>query len=157
MPWHLIISADNPVFSHRNVAALAPVMTRAAERSAARLAAGLGRGVDVFAEMVAATFEVISDVTFSDGEGFDRAAVHRAARLARDLYGAALPPEWDRRDPSDGWFRRRLLARDAWGRPTNFPLQQAFYIRSHWLRMPPAMLGRHLWTKWRKQRVKSID
>lgn len=86
-----------------------------------------------------------------------RAPVHRAARLARDLYGAALPPEWDRRDPSDGWFRRRLLARDAWGRPTNFPLQQAFYIRSHWLRMPPAMLGRHLWTKWRKQRVKSID
>lgn len=23
------------------------------------------------------------------------------------------------------------------------------YIRSHWLRMPPIMLARHLWTKWR--------
>jgi hypothetical protein len=23
----------------------------------------------------------------------------------------------------------------------------AFYVRSHWLRMPPGMLARHLWTK----------
>lgn len=71
-----------PVFSHRNVAALAPVMTAAAERSSARLAALAGSGgeraADMFSEMVAATFEVISDVTFSGGEGFDRGAVHRA-------------------------------------------------------------------------------
>jgi cytochrome P450 len=67
-----------PVFSHRNVAALAPVMTAAAERSSARVAASHGRGADMFAEMVAATFEVISDVTFSGGESFDRGAVHRA-------------------------------------------------------------------------------
>ena len=79
-----------------------------------------------------------------------RAPVHRAARLARDLYGATLPPGWDRREPGDGWFVRRLLARDDWGRPTHFALQQAFYIRSHWLRMPPVMLAKHLWTKWRK-------
>lgn len=76
--------------------------------------------------------------------------VHRAARLARDLYGAVLPSGWDRHDPGDIWYRRRLLARDDWGRSTAFLLQQAFYIRSHWLRMPPAMLARHLWTKWRK-------
>ncbi len=50
-----------------------------------------------------------------------RAPVQRAARLARDLYGAA-----------------------------RCTLQQAFYIRSHWLRMPPVMLAKHLWTKWRK-------
>lgn len=80
-----------------------------------------------------------------------RAAVHRAARLARDLYGAELPAGWDRRDAGDIRYRRRLLARDDWGRPTNFPLQQAFYIRSHWLRMPPLMLVKHLWTKWRKR------
>ena len=68
-----------PVFSHRNIAALAPVMTAAAERSVARLsAAPAGRAVDLFDEMVTATFEVISDVTFSGGEGFDRAAVHKA-------------------------------------------------------------------------------
>lgn len=78
------------------------------------------------------------------------AAVHRAARLARDIYGARLPAGWDRHDPTDIWFRRRLLARDDWGSATHFVLQQAFYIRSHWLRMPPLMLARHLWTKWRK-------
>lgn len=89
-----------PVFSHRNVAALAPVMTAAAERSSARIAAAHGRAADLFEEMVAATFEVISDVTFSGGEGFDRKAVHRAiesyiAQTARvsllDIMGA---PTW---------------------------------------------------------------
>jgi cytochrome P450 len=67
-----------PVFSHRNVAALGPVMTAAAERSAARLAAAAGGVADLFDEMVTATFEVIADVTFSDGSGFDRGAIHRA-------------------------------------------------------------------------------
>ncbi|MDZ3831075.1 MAG: nucleotidyltransferase family protein [Sphingopyxis sp.] len=78
-------------------------------------------------------------------------AVHRAARLARDVYGAQLSGCWDRHDPGDRWFVRRLMARDDWGRPTQFLMQQAFYIRSHWLRMPPLMLARHLWTKWRKR------
>lgn len=79
-----------------------------------------------------------------------QSAVHRAARLSRDLYGAVLPSGWDRRDPADAWFRRRLFARDDWGRVTEPALERAFYIRSHWLRMPPAMLAKHLWTKWRK-------
>jgi cytochrome P450 len=67
-----------PVFSHRNIHNLGPIMTAAAGRSCARLEASVGRGADLFDEMVAATFEVISDVTFSGGEGFDRDAVHRA-------------------------------------------------------------------------------
>lgn len=67
-----------PVFSHRNVAALAPVMTAAAERACARIAHATGRAADLYDEMVTATFEVISDVTFSNGEGFDRASVHKA-------------------------------------------------------------------------------
>ncbi len=73
-----------PVFSHRNIAALAPVMTAAAERAAARFAAAAdspanrGHAIDAFDEMVTATFEVISDVTLSGGEGFDRSAVHKA-------------------------------------------------------------------------------
>ena len=70
--------AAAPVFSHRNIAALSPIMSAAAEASVARLSAVTGRGVDLFAEMVTATFEVISEVTFSDGGGFDRDAVHRA-------------------------------------------------------------------------------
>lgn len=67
-----------PVFTHRNIAALAPVMTTAAERASDRFAAASGRAIDAFDEMVTATFEVISDVTFSGGEGFDRAGVHKA-------------------------------------------------------------------------------
>lgn len=67
-----------PVFSHRNVAALAPVMTAAATRAVARIGGTVGRAVDVFDEMVTATFEVISDVTFSGGGGFDRDAIHRS-------------------------------------------------------------------------------
>ncbi len=70
--------AAAPVFSHRNVAALAPVMTAAAERASARIADAAGRAADLYDEMVTATFEVISDVTFSNGDGFDRGSVHRA-------------------------------------------------------------------------------
>lgn len=70
-----------PVFSHRNVAALAPVMTAAAERASDRIGRAAGRAADLFDEMVTATFEVISDVTFSGGEGFDRSAVHRAIEM----------------------------------------------------------------------------
>lgn len=76
--WMWQRRAAAPVFSMRNVAALAPVMTAAADRACARIAAAQGRAVDVFDEMVTATFEVISDVTFSGGDGFDRAAVHHA-------------------------------------------------------------------------------
>lgn len=69
-----------PVFSHRNVASLAPVMTAAAERAADRVAAvaGTGRAIDMFDAMITTTFEVISDVTFSGGDGFARDSVHRA-------------------------------------------------------------------------------
>lgn len=94
-----------PVFSQRNVAALAPVMTAAADRASARIATAAGRAANLYDEMVAATFEVISDVTFSGGSdvaagGFDRAAVHRAieqyiAQTAKvsvlDIIGA---PPW---------------------------------------------------------------
>lgn len=79
--WHWQRRTAAPVFSHRNVAALAPVMTAAAERASARIAQGVGRAVDAFDEMVTATFEVISDVTFSGGEGFDRDAIHRAIEV----------------------------------------------------------------------------
>ncbi|THD76081.1 cytochrome P450 [Thalassobius vesicularis] len=89
-----------PAFSHRNVTNLGPIMTAAAERSAARIVAAGKRAVNVHEEMVQATFEVISDVTFSGDEGFDRTAVHHAidayiAEAGRvsllDMIGA---PEW---------------------------------------------------------------
>lgn len=83
-------------------------------------------------------------------------SVRRAFRLAHQVYRT---PVKSYRSPivasldkerSDSLFRRRLLARDGWGRPTRRGTRLAFYLRSHWLRMPPAMLARHLWTKWRK-------
>lgn len=75
----------------------------------------------------------------------------RALRLATQLYGTSVceglagPAK-----VTDNLYIRRLLARDGWGRESRQFTRQAFYIRSHWLRMPPLMLARHLWTKWRK-------
>ena len=97
--WRWQRLAATPAFAARNVEALAPVMTAAAEASAARIAAA-AQPFDAYAEMVAATFDVISDVTFSGDEGFDRDAVHHAingyiASTARvsvlDVLGA---PPW---------------------------------------------------------------
>lgn len=77
-------------------------------------------------------------------------AVARALRLAAALFDTPIPPQ-----PGEPLFdvaaRRRLLARDGWGRGTRPATRLAFYVRSHWLRMPPAMLARHLWIKmWRR-------
>ncbi|WP_317057005.1 cytochrome P450 [Roseovarius rhodophyticola] len=66
-----------PVFSHRNVMNLAPIMTAAAERSAERIAAAGDRAVDVAEDMVRTTFDVIAEVTFSGDGMFDSDAVHR--------------------------------------------------------------------------------
>lgn len=76
--WRWQRRAAAPVFSHRNMQALGPMMTRAAEVSAERIAVGRGTPMDMYQEMVRATFEVISDVTFSGDKGFDRGAMHRA-------------------------------------------------------------------------------
>ncbi|PSL13284.1 cytochrome P450 [Shimia abyssi] len=67
-----------PVFSHRNVMNLAPVMSTAAERSADRIGLAGERGIDLLDEMVRTTFDVISDVTFSGQDTFDSDGVHRA-------------------------------------------------------------------------------
>lgn len=82
--------------------------------------------------------------------------VGRALRLANQMFDTPIKGcdspiciRFDER-PGDRWFRRRLTARDGWGRPIRPLTRLVFYVRSHWLRMPPAMLARHLWTKWRK-------
>lgn len=67
-----------PVFSHRNMMNLAPIMTAAAERCADRIATAGLRAVNMLDEMVTTTFDVIADVSFSGGEAFDRDAVHHA-------------------------------------------------------------------------------
>lgn len=66
-----------PVFSQRNVTALAPVMTATAARAARRLARS-GNVAEMTAEMLSATFDVICEVALSGREHFD-AAVYGAA------------------------------------------------------------------------------
>jgi hypothetical protein len=75
--------------------------------------------------------------------------VQRAARLAHRIYGTAIPTGWQRGGANDALFLRRLTARNDWGQPTRPATQMGFYVRSHAMRMPPMMLARHLWVKWR--------
>lgn len=95
----------------------------------------------------------IDDRDAAFGKLIARARMHqllqpfvRAHRLAQALYG--------RVPARSGWTDRLVLrvltARDDWGRPTRPFTRLAFTIRSHWLRMPPLMLARHLWVKWRR-------
>ena len=79
-------------------------------------------------------------------------AVRRALRLSKHLYGTPLP-QIGRLSTADRLYRRRLLARDGWARPTHWFIRQAFYIRSHWIRMPPLLLARHLLIKARMHRA----
>jgi hypothetical protein len=76
-------------------------------------------------------------------------AMARAARQANALYGTDIPDSWRTWDSLDPVFQRRLTARNGWGQRSRPVTRFGFFVRSHWLRMPPAMLVRHLWTKWR--------
>ncbi|MET0270308.1 MAG: nucleotidyltransferase family protein [Sphingomonas sp.] len=75
----------------------------------------------------------------------------RALRLTARIFETPVPPETLARGrPADRLYARRLLARDGWGRETRKGLRLAFYIRSHWIRMPPLLLARHLLAKARR-------
>jgi hypothetical protein len=100
---------------------------------------------------------------FGESEGFwsrlaERARRHqllpetaRALRLAARLYDTPVDPALAGSPQiADRLYERRVLARDGWGRKRRPGLQLAFYVRSHWLRMPPLMLARHLWKKARR-------
>ncbi len=75
--WRWQRRTASPVFTHRNMMNLAPIMTDAAERCAERIGAEKA-AVNLLDEMVTTTFDVIADVTFSGGEAFDRDKVHHA-------------------------------------------------------------------------------
>ncbi|MCA3256268.1 MAG: nucleotidyltransferase family protein, partial [Alphaproteobacteria bacterium] len=80
--------------------------------------------------------------------------VSRALRLSARLFGTVVDAGLaGPARATDAQFARRLLATDGWGRPIRPALRFGFYARSHWLRMPPLMLARHLWTKWRMRRA----
>lgn len=75
--WRWQRRAAAPVFTHRNISNLAPLMSLAAERAVQRFEGAGKRAVDAYDKMITTTFEVISDVTFSGGS-FDRDEVHQA-------------------------------------------------------------------------------
>ena len=75
------------------------------------------------------------------------AEVDRARRLSDALYADEGATSLS---PADQLYLHRVTARDGWGRATRPFIRQSFYARSHLLRMPPAMLARHLWIKWRR-------
>jgi len=96
--WKWQRQAVAPVFTHRNVVALAPAMTATAERAAAKLAAG-GRA-EIVSAMLTATFDVICDVALSGREHFDSATFSRAITQYFQTAGRASLldflgfPEW---------------------------------------------------------------
>jgi hypothetical protein len=51
------------------------------------------------------------------------------------------------------FYTGHLLARNGWGQETRRILRRAFYVRSHWIRMPPHLLLPHLLMKWTKKEV----
>lgn len=84
-------------------------------------------------------------------------AVARAMRLSHAFYGTDAPSVWRRLTAVDRLYRRRLTARDGWGRERRPLTRMGFYVRSHAIRMPPPLLVRHLWIKWRKARAVSAS
>ena len=76
--WRWQRRAIAPVFTAKNVTALAPLMSETAERASNRLDALVNHG-EMVREMISATFDVICKVALSGGEHFDKEA-----------YGAAI-------------------------------------------------------------------
>jgi len=76
--WRWQRRAIAPVFTARNVKALAPMMTMTAERAAQRIGES-AHPVEIVREMLSATFDVICEVALSGREHFDA-----------EEYGAAI-------------------------------------------------------------------
>jgi cytochrome P450 len=90
--WKWQRQAVAPIFSQRNVVALAPAMSTTADRACARLAACPGRA-ELVSEMLTATFDVICDVALAGREHFDSAAFGRS--ITRYFKTAGRPSLFD--------------------------------------------------------------
>jgi len=97
--WKWQRQAVAPVFTHRNVVALAPAMSATAERAVARLRQSGGRA-ELVKEMLTATFDVICDVALSGREHFDSETFAKAITQYFQTAGRASLldflgfPEW---------------------------------------------------------------
>ncbi len=98
--WKWQRRAAAPVFTHRNISNLSPVMEAAADRACDRIAAQKGRAADLLEEMVKTTFEVISDVTFSGDSAFDSDVLQKSFEIYIDstakisLLDMLNAPDW---------------------------------------------------------------
>ncbi len=84
--WRWQRQAAAPVFTHRNIANLAPIMSAATQVTCDRLDAYNGEA-DLFDEMISATFDVIANVTFSGSGPVDSTAIHDAINNYTDQAG----------------------------------------------------------------------
>lgn len=75
--WRWQRRAAAPVFTHRNISNLAPIMSAAADTACKRIAVTKGN-IDLYEEMITTTFDVISNVTFSGSNAMDSVQVHHA-------------------------------------------------------------------------------
>lgn len=113
--WQWQRRASAPTFALRNVRALGPVMTQAADATCERIRGNLGQPTDMFREMVTTTFQVISDVTLSGDSEFDPTTVHNAIDAYIESAGkVTLPdilglPGWV---PRGGWLKSRRALSD---------------------------------------------
>jgi hypothetical protein len=74
--------------------------------------------------------------------------IRRALRLAAHLYGTTVPDRLlGSADSVDRLALRKMHGRDAFGIQQARIASRLLYMRGHWLRMPPAMLARHLTRK----------
>ncbi len=85
--WRWQRRAISPVFAARNVNALAPIMTRTAQRACERIEANGQTGpVEMVREMISATFDVICEVALSGKDHFD--AEHYGAAITQYMLTA---------------------------------------------------------------------
>ncbi len=88
---------------------------------------------------------------FGTLDGLDPPAQPYKNGGARENVFYANPPIWPVLALMDILVTTRLKSVDAG--PHSYRVRTStllLYIRAHWLKMPPRMLAKHLWTKWRR-------
>ncbi|MEL6318057.1 MAG: cytochrome P450 [Pseudomonadota bacterium] len=91
--WRWQRRAAAPIFNHRNLTAMAPLMSAAADRAAGRLEAAVDRGFGgvgtacVMAEMVGATFDIVADTLLSGDPALDQKEIGAAIDRYIDTIG----------------------------------------------------------------------
>ena len=108
--WKWQRQAAAPAFRHDRIAAMVPLMSRAAEATLERWRTQDGARLDVAEDMVHATFDVILDTMLSGGEGFDIAEASREISVYLHTIGK---PNLGDIAGAPAWLRTMLQPRGA--------------------------------------------